>query len=355
MGNELVKVSTNPGVQPQPRTASPAEVPPIARHLDSLGVLARTQVKIIDSDEAAAFLDDAYGSRLRLSRLANPTGGPVLTYSRHDAGSFTIDDMAMAGGFTASPDPLHKVLAVWANRGRIAGRCAGIGGLARAGEVALMAQPDLPHDAEAEDVALTTVLLDPALVASLATGVPEAEASPIRFSLFQPVDDSARQLWQQTVHYVKECVLADEALATPLVLGHAARLLAAVTLAAFPSASTVASTAHDRDAKPVLLQRAIGFIEENLANDIALADIAAAVHVSPRAVQYMFRRHLETTPLQYLRRSRLHHAHMDLLAADPARETVTRIAAQWGFAHTGRFAVMYREAYGQSPHTTLRG
>ena len=118
---------------------------------------------------------------------------------------------------------------------------------------------------------------------------------------------------------------------------------------------TLVLTAHDRDAKPVLLQRAIGFIEENLANDIALADIAAAVHVSPRAVQYMFRRHLETTPLQYLRRSRLHHAHMDLLAADPARETVTRIAAQWGFTHTGRFAVMYREAYGQSPHTTLRG
>jgi transcriptional regulator GlxA family with amidase domain len=104
----------------------------------------------------------------------------------------------------------------------------------------------------------------------------------------------------------------------------------------------------------VLLKRAVDFIEANLTNDIALADIAAAIHVSPRAVQYMFRRHLETTPLQYLRRARLRHAHLDLLAADRSKQTVTQIAAKWGFAHTGRFAVMYRETYGQSPHTTLR-
>jgi transcriptional regulator GlxA family with amidase domain len=96
------------------------------------------------------------------------------------------------------------------------------------------------------------------------------------------------------------------------------------------------------------------YIDANAANDIALADIAEAVHVTPRAVQYMFRRHLETTPLQYLRRLRLHHAHQELLAADHLHATVTEIAAKWGFAHTGRFAVLYRQTYGQSPHTTLR-
>jgi AraC-like DNA-binding protein len=308
-----------------------------------------------DPDDAATFLDAAYGSRLRLSRLANPTGGPVLTHARHDAGAFVIDELEMAGGFTASPDPLHRVLAVWATRGRIAGWCAGVDGQARAGEVALLTQPDLPYDAEAEDVTLTTVLLDPALVASVATGVPHDPSSqPIRFSLFTPVDEPAMRLWQQTVRYLRDSVLADDALATPLVLGQAGRLLAAVTLSAFPSTLRVEETTHDRDAKPVLLQRATDFIEANLSNDIALGDIAAAIHVSPRAVQYMFRRHLETTPLQYLRRLRLHHAHLDLLAADRTRETVTRIAAKWGFAHTGRFAVMYRQAYGQSPHTTMR-
>jgi AraC-like DNA-binding protein len=59
--------------------------------------------------------------------------------------------------------------------------------------------------------------------------------------------------------------------------------------------------------------------------------------------------------VQYLRRLRLHYAHEDLLAANRMCDNVTNIAARWGFSHTGRFAVLYRKAYGQSPHTTLRG
>jgi transcriptional regulator GlxA family with amidase domain len=96
-------------------------------------------------------------------------------------------------------------------------------------------------------------------------------------------------------------------------------------------------------------------MDANATSDIGLSDIADAVHVTPRAVQYMFRRYLEITPLQYLRRLRLHYAHQELLAGDPMHNTVTDISARWGFAHTGRFAVLYRQTYGQSPHSTLRG
>jgi transcriptional regulator GlxA family with amidase domain len=109
------------------------------------------------------------------------------------------------------------------------------------------------------------------------------------------------------------------------------------------------------DTHPALLRLAVDYLEANAAHDIALPDIARAVHLSPRAVQYMFRRHLGTTPLQYLRQLRLHDAHHDLLTGDRGTDTVTRIAARWGFAHPGRFAVAYREAYGRIPHETLRG
>jgi AraC-like DNA-binding protein len=51
----------------------------------------------------------------------------------------------------------------------------------------------------------------------------------------------------------------------------------------------------------------------------------------------------------------LHHAHQDLLAGARPRDTVTEIAARWGFIHAGAFAAVYRQTYGQSPHTTLRG
>ena len=67
------------------------------------------------------------------------------------------------------------------------------------------------------------------------------------------------------------------------------------------------------------------------------------------------RRHLDTTPLRYLREVRLHYAHEDLLIANRRQDTVTAIAARWGFMHTVAFAVFYRQTYDHSPHTTLRG
>jgi transcriptional regulator GlxA family with amidase domain len=68
----------------------------------------------------------------------------------------------------------------------------------------------------------------------------------------------------------------------------------------------------------------------------------------------MFRKHLECTPTDYLRRVRLHNAHQDLLAGSRATTTVAEVARRWGFGHLGRFAVHYREHYGQSPHLSLR-
>jgi transcriptional regulator GlxA family with amidase domain len=105
---------------------------------------------------------------------------------------------------------------------------------------------------------------------------------------------------------------------------------------------------------PPMLRSAVAFIHENADADIGLDDIAAAVNVSPRSVQYAFRRNLGTTPLEYLRRVRLDRAHRDLKAADPARDTVTAIAGRWGFSHAGRFSLAYKAAFGTQPSHTLR-
>ena len=107
-------------------------------------------------------------------------------------------------------------------------------------------------------------------------------------------------------------------------------------------------------AQPPGLRRSVSFIHENADGDIGLAEIAAAANLTPRAVQYMFRRHLGVTPMEYLRRVRLDHAHRDLQAANPAVDTVNSIAGRWGFAHAGRFSVAYRRAFGTQPSTTLR-
>jgi AraC-like DNA-binding protein len=102
------------------------------------------------------------------------------------------------------------------------------------------------------------------------------------------------------------------------------------------------------------VRRAVAFIDENAHIDITVVDIAAAAFVTIRAVQTAFRRHLDTTPMAYLRRVRLDHAHRELLAANPAHETVTAVAYRWGFPNPARFAAYYRQAYGVPPSRTLR-
>jgi transcriptional regulator GlxA family with amidase domain len=107
-------------------------------------------------------------------------------------------------------------------------------------------------------------------------------------------------------------------------------------------------------AQPQTVRPAIAFIHDNAHRDIGLSDIAAAISVTPRSVQYTFRRQLGTTPLEYLRRVRLDRPHRDLQAADPAVDTVMAIAGRWRFGHAGRFSIAHKEAFGTPPSGTLR-
>lgn len=74
--------------------------------------------------------------------------------------------------------------------------------------------------------------------------------------------------------------------------------------------------------------------------------------VSIRTLQAGFRRHLNRTPMTYLRQVRLTHAHDDLVTG--AATSVAEAGHRWGFTHLGRFAADYRAKYGVAPSTTLR-
>jgi AraC-like DNA-binding protein len=108
------------------------------------------------------------------------------------------------------------------------------------------------------------------------------------------------------------------------------------------------------DSSSAVLRRAVAFIDEHADRQLTVADIAAASFVTVRAVQLAFRRHLDVTPMGYLRRVRLGRAHLELLAADPARGSVTAVAYRWKFASASRFTAYYRSTYGVLPSHTLR-
>ncbi|WP_192726330.1 helix-turn-helix transcriptional regulator [Mycobacterium sp. OAS707] len=103
-----------------------------------------------------------------------------------------------------------------------------------------------------------------------------------------------------------------------------------------------------------MLRAALHYIDDNLHNKIALTDIAAATYVTPRTLQNLFRQHLNTTPMTYVRRVKLERAHCELSSSNRHQTCVSSIAERWGFTHPGRFASLYRQTYGHNPDETLR-
>jgi AraC-like DNA-binding protein len=127
-----------------------------------------------------------------------------------------------------------------------------------------------------------------------------------------------------------------------------------IAVAAIPDDAPAGPAGTRRpESSPATLRRAVAFIDEHAGQDLTAADIAAASFVTVRAVQLAFRRYMGTTPREYLRQVRLERAHRDLVAADPARDSVTAVAYRWGFASPSRFASYYHRAYGITPSHTL--
>ncbi|MFJ3670258.1 AraC family transcriptional regulator [Streptomyces sp. NPDC090106] len=102
------------------------------------------------------------------------------------------------------------------------------------------------------------------------------------------------------------------------------------------------------------LRRVVEAIREHPGQPLNANDLAAIGQVSLRTLQEAFRRELGMPPMRYLAEVRLQRAHDDLLAADPATDTVTEVAYRWGFAHLGRFGASYRKRFGETPSQTLR-
>lgn len=311
-------------------------------------------VLIDDDDEARAYWRAAYGPQGQTARL--PPNG-VLRHETVDAGPFVLCELEIPPGFSYVLEPLGTFVVAHVRAGRIVFGPDSDPRPATAGRLLLTGEPGSPRYGRSEGVSLRLTLVHPALVQRV-LGVDDhpSRTPPVRFTDWHPVSDAAAAQWNVTRTFVAGVARGPEEVASRLVLDAAARSLAAALLATFPNTAVLEPQALDRrDAGSESLRRAVAYIESRPADDIGLADIAAAARVSPRAVQLAFRRHLGRTPTSYLRLVRLHHVRDELRAADPQTETVAAVARRWGFAHAGRFSAQYRDAFGESPSRTLRG
>jgi|SRR5690625_1529204 len=99
------------------------------------------------------------------------------------------------------------------------------------------------------------------------------------------------------------------------------------------------------------LRQVVEMMEENLEEPIAIRDLAAAVSLSTRQLERLFRSQLDTTAKKHYLDRRLQKARR-LLAHSAL--SITEISLSCGFQQQGHFSRQYRLSFGENPSETRR-
>lgn len=182
-------------------------------------------------------------------------------------------------------------------------------------------------------------------------GYPPDEA--VRFTVGFDISGGPGRNWVRSVALLRDAL---DTGAPDLVVRPLEELVVGQLLVAQPHNFTDRLDGDPRPVRPRPLARVLERIERDPAAPHTLSELAATAGTSVRSLQATFAEHLGMSPMAYLRRVRLAHAHEDLRAAVPGNgQSVADIAFRWGFGHVPRFAAAYRERYGVPPSHTLRG
>lgn len=100
------------------------------------------------------------------------------------------------------------------------------------------------------------------------------------------------------------------------------------------------------------MQRAMRHIEDHCQDEIPLDELRKVASVSADKLCAGFREYAGTTPIGYLKITRLMKAREQFLT-DQTGKSVSTVAFEVGFNHLGRFSVDYRLTFGESPSDTV--
>jgi hypothetical protein len=235
----------------------------------------------------------------RLRRLTVSGEMPFVRLAEHDLGALKLHRTTFSMRFSFDSVPVNAVTFGRVFSGAVTYRTGRTERINTSGSAHFISQPGTEVTASLEEVDGDLAMFDPSVFAELTGG-------PVTFTGEPTATPEAIKLWGNTYAYVVEHVVGRPAAREPLIVAGATRLLAATALHVFPNTASPEPTIEDRrDAHPATLRRAVAYIEEHAHLAIGPADVAAAAHVTVRALQLTFRRHLGTTPGSYLRRIRL--------------------------------------------------
>jgi AraC-like DNA-binding protein len=104
----------------------------------------------------------------------------------------------------------------------------------------------------------------------------------------------------------------------------------------------------------IIMWRFNRLLEEHWNESLFIPEICQNLGVSPRSFQLYCVDQLGMGPKRFLLLRRMHLARRQLIEAEESQTSVTEIATDYGFWELGRFAVVYKHLFGESPSVTLR-
>jgi AraC family ethanolamine operon transcriptional activator len=107
-------------------------------------------------------------------------------------------------------------------------------------------------------------------------------------------------------------------------------------------------------ARARIIGKILALTETSPGAPLLTDDLCRRTGVSERTLRNVFHEYFAVGPVRFLKVRQLRNIRQALLAADPARETVTRIAMRFGISDLSLFAYNYKSLFGESPSYTLR-
>lgn len=175
----------------------------------------------------------------------------------------------------------------------------------------------------------------------------------IRFDLSFNMDrGNGGTLKNLTDFLLSELVNRDSLLHSPIAMRSFEDTFLTALLCGQPHNNSVRLEARTNIAAPRQVKLAEEYIRANAHEDVSISDLMRVTGVSARSLFLAFNRFRQSSPMAYLRMTRLNHAREDLLRWAPDT-SVTQVALKWGFTHVGRFSMYYREQFGENPSETM--
>jgi AraC-like DNA-binding protein len=171
--------------------------------------------------------------------------------------------------------------------------------------------------------------------------------------VLRPAASAARQL--RRLH-AKVCHLTEtkpDVIANPQVaraMEHDLLLALVTCLIAEEAHGPAATMQHHAD----VMVRFEEMLTTCFDRQLQTSEMCAIIGVSERTLRICCAEFLGMGPSEYARLRRLNLVRAALRRADPAMTTVAQQARRCGFSELGRFAVLYRTVFGETPSTTLR-